>query len=299
MYGEFVGELLILVCTVAVAMGASTALHAADFSEYMGKSDAALEESMRGVAVCNRSPHSVSLPIVTATTRVTRDFFHPVTGSFFSDGGRDAFEFPAIAELRCDIDGSASLSAYSTSDAIFRIAVTYTRCKSKAISGGCLETDEVQRPYDLSIYESLQYKDAYPMSAEGSFYNAYRELRHDPMLSHYIDDLTCGPWVSDFVFNRDREDRCIVNVSATGGIFSATTVFEIYDKGYFTNTLVGRYAGTQTFIDVKAEQATLDQMVTKLENYVSDEQAQIAASEAKNNDRSTRINDLLGPSIKK
>lgn len=249
---------------------------------------------MAGVATCKSAPHTFVLPLITPQTKVVRDLFQPVSGNVFSGGDANIFQSGTMLDVGCDVEGFATLHAYSLSDRIFRISVVYTRCKTFAASGECLEVDETERPYDRDLYDSLEHKDAYPLSTEGSFYNVYRELRSDRLIKDYIDGMSCGPWVSDFVFNRNRVDRCIVDATLIDRQIAATTVFEIFDKGYFSNTLVGRYAGTRTFIDINAEQTAIDEIVRTMTEYVVNRQAQIAESDTKLRDRTNRINELLG-----
>ncbi len=284
----------LLISALAGGVCIAHSVRSDDFSSYLGKTIPEFEQGVAGVTACKKSPYTLTLPTITPDTKVSRDLFHPVSGGFLPAEGANTFQYTGMVSISCNVDDFAVLNAYSFSNKIFRITVIYARCKTVAADGGCLEVDEAERPYDHTLYNSLKHKTAYALDASGSFYKDYGELRRDPLIKDYIDGVDCGPWVSDFVFNRKRVARCIVDVSVTGPRLATTSVFEIFDKGYFSNTLVGRYAGIRTFIDITAEQRVLDEIVPRVQELVSEEQAKIATSKAEQENRAQRIDELLG-----
>lgn len=282
-------------CTIALAcIGLSSPALSADLGTFLGKDNAALRTELAGVASCTDGPHTIRLPIVDAHTEVRPDLFNPVPGHFVAADGSGEFTYSLIGVTTCEMPGSALVRSYSRAGQIFRISVTYTRCKNDAAAGSCLGTDERPRPYDAEIYSAMSHKDAYISSADGSFFSAYPDTISDPMVKKYVYDLDCGPWVSEFTFNQKRSAKCIADISMKDGVFASTTVYEIYDDGYISNTLVGRFAGERIFVDVAAEQDVIADLAAKMSTIVEQKQAEIAKLKTEEQTKEDRVNEILG-----
>lgn len=266
----------------------------ADFGTFLGKADADLSTDLANVASCTRGPHTIRIPIVTAQTKVRRDLFNPVSGNLIAADGSGEITYPAIQVTSCDIGSAAIVRGYSHAGKIFRISVIYTRCKKVAAAGNCLETDEEVHPYDKEIYSSLEHKDAYISSAEGSFYSDYHAILSDPVAKEYTYGLDCGPWVSDFTFNKDRTSKCIADISLKNGVLSATTVYEIYNKGYVRDTLFGRFVGQRLFVNVQEDQDAATELAASMTEVVQEQKDQISKSNAEKLANENQVNKILG-----
>lgn len=275
-----------------IAMGSPSL--ATGLEELLGRPFSELMVEVGSLATCNIRPHKLQIPLITQQTVVQSDLHSPVTGNFIVEGKDSVFVHPEISVMDCEIAGTANIVSYSREDKIFRIEVSYLRCKVAAAAGNCLDIDEVTRPYDKQVYAEMKHKDAYLLSTEGSFYSVYKKFQSDPTVAPYIANLDCGFWASSFTFNMPRSSKCIADISFADGVLAATTVLEVTKNGYFSDTLIGHYVGRRSYINIKADQDAIEELMERVSAIVDKEKRDQLSSDAKLRLKENGINELLG-----
>ncbi|GAA3096557.1 hypothetical protein GCM10010520_47800 [Rhizobium viscosum] len=170
-----------------------------DWPAQLGKSQSALETTLRQAGRCTTDGFTIPVTVVKMDTYLSDNLFDPVvtSGGVFVpvNGEQDTrsdyddkrtFSSNKVTSIRCTIGREASVQAYAFEDRIVRIKLTFDRCQAREmqedkfltmITGNarkpimvekCDGTDLAEKDFDTALYQAIKARNTYGYNRQGN-----------------------------------------------------------------------------------------------------------------------------------
>lgn len=287
-----------------------------EWSSYLQQSPADLQTALGSSATCREMGYSVPVEFIDAETKVRADLVDPVVNTsskrFWIDPSdisvdrdeRRRFAVENIKTMECLIGREATATAYSADGQIFRIALQYDRCQERKEQthflydmkySPCRGADINEKPFDTALYDEIVaishgYEDDYS-------WLPFRDGEYTAKEQSLIVALECHGTVELTRWLRSSKDanRCLIAIDNSDiAHWSATTMYEIYEDGYFSDTVKARLTASRLFVDLPAEHQAAEDMLPGLQAMIDGIKAEIADRIAEKAAKDGAVSDLLG-----
>ncbi|MCT2580912.1 hypothetical protein P3C33_27760 [Mesorhizobium sp. P16.1] len=306
-----------LAAAAAVLFSPVASAQAFDWSSQLQKSPAELQAALGSSADCNVSGYSVLVDYIDADTKVDASLLEPIENksfrsswsnqdpSFEQDDNR-YFDAESINKLTCLIGREATATAYIFDDRVFRIQIQFDRCTERKKETNffvemeyspCRGVDLREKDFDVAISKEIDARNAFWYAESDTPWERFLDGEYASSVQELIIGLRCdgSTEVRRGSSGTSLSNRCLIDVqSDDASHWSATTMYELYKPGMFSDEVVQRLTSNRLFVDIPAEQTAVQSMLPGLQAMIGGIQQKIADRLAAKESKDNAVSNILG-----
>lgn len=300
-----------ITAAASVFISSVSIAQAFDWPAQLQKSPADLQAALGSSASCTETGFSVPVEFVDGNTKVQASLLKPVANplGFRMDDSLDRdehrhFDSDNIRLTTCLIGREATATAYSDDGKIFRIAIQYDRCQERREETSflfkttvmvCNGADLTEKTFDTVLYREITNIPHGHVTDYGwipFLDGAYAQAELELVISLRCDGT------DEFrhrMYAVQDSKRCLMAIDNTNiSRWSATTMYELYEDGFFSDQVTGHLTASRLFIDLPAQQRAVDAMLPDLQAMISSIQNRIAERLDAKKSEQDAVSDILG-----